>query len=156
MPHEDSMSVLHPCWFLLFSPRFQNCQNGSSISRVYPVNLALLEEIYKPETYEHLTADTLFKEVTSVNAINMTVYENRYQHLMDSNKRAQLSLKSVVERAKKNQAIYKYLSDPIMSGERLPDSSSEWTSGPTIISLVSLGLGVFSTITLVILSNRFL
>ena len=86
----------------------------------------------------------------------MTVFENRYQHLMDSNKRAQLSLKSIVERAKKNQAIYKYLSDPIMSGEWLPDStSSEWTSGPTIISLVSLGLGVFSIITLVILSYRF-
>ena len=73
--------------------------------------------LWSPETYEHLTADTLFKEVASVNAINMTVYENRYQHLMDSNKRAELSLKSVVERAKKNQAIYKYLSYPIMSGE---------------------------------------
>ena len=139
-----------------FPPRFQNSQNGSPISKVYPVNLALLQEIYEPETYEHLTADILFKEVTSVNAINMTVYENRYQHLMDSNKRAQLSLKSGVERAKKNQAIYKYLSDPIISGEWLPDStSSEWTSGPTIISLVFLGLVVFSTIMLVILSYRF-
>ena len=86
----------------------------------------------------------------------MTVYENRYQHLMDSNKRAQLSLKSVVGRVKKNQAIYKYLSDPIMSWEWLPDStSSEWTSGPTIISLVSLGIGVFLTIILVILPYRF-
>ena len=33
-----------------FPPRFQNCQNGSSISKVYPVNLALLQEIYEPET----------------------------------------------------------------------------------------------------------
>ena len=42
-----------------FPPRFRNCQNGLSISKVYPVNLALLQEMYEPENYEYLTPDTI-------------------------------------------------------------------------------------------------
>ena len=66
---------------------------------------------------------------------------------MASSEKAHLNLKATIERARKNQAVFKYLSDPIICEEWLPYFiSSQRTSGPNILSTAIFGLFIFSTV----------
>ncbi len=137
--------------------RFSNCDPAESSGKLFPVNLPLLQALVEDESkVASIQANTLYHEPPNVLFQNFSMYSNEYENIIATNQKAHINMKEAVARARKNQAVFKYLSDPILSGEWLPLSTqSEWTTGPTIMSFVNFALTIGCVCALTILTIRY-
>ncbi len=139
-----------------FPPRFRNCQNNPSNSVLFPVNLPLLQSVVEDETkFDQITPDTVYAAPAEINFSNLSFFENNFRNMKAVNQKAHINLQDAVQRAKSNMKVFQYMTDPIMSGEWLPESTTnEWTSGPTIMSIITLIMSTICSIAIIILAFR--
>ncbi len=137
--------------------RFSNCDPAESAGRLFPVNLPLIQALVEDEaTVAKIQSNTLYHSPPTVLFQNFSLYDNKYEAIIAANQKSHINMKEAVARSKQNQAVYKYLSDPILNGEWLPLSTqNEWTTGPTILSFVNFAMTLVCICILVALSIRF-
>ncbi|CAC5398186.1 unnamed protein product [Mytilus coruscus] len=80
--------------FLYLPPRLGKCQNHSdSITTLHPVNLALIQHFFSPETYNSIMGDTTFAQPIDLTIPNFHIYNHTFSNILAQDKQYHLSLK---------------------------------------------------------------
>ncbi|CAC5398190.1 unnamed protein product [Mytilus coruscus] len=139
--------------FLYLPPRLGKCQNHSdSITTLHPVNLALIEHFFSPETYNSIMGDTTFAQPIDLTIPNFHIYNHTFSNILAQDKQYHLSLKRMAQAASKEETIFTSLSEPLVDGE-LP-VSSDWPDRNGIISIAALGLTALLALVCLVLFRR--
>ena len=103
----------------LFLPKkIEQCQNHSdSITTLHPVNLALIQQFFSTETYNSLMGDTTFTEPVTMNIPNFRIYNHSFSKFIAQDQDLHLSLKRIAQATKKDQVVFKSLSEPLLDGQ---------------------------------------
>ncbi|CAC5376587.1 unnamed protein product [Mytilus coruscus] len=139
--------------FLYLPPRLGKCQNHSdSITTLHPVNLALIQHFFSPETYNSIMGDTTFAQPIDLTIPNFHIYNHTFSNILAQDKQYHLSLKRMAQAASKEETIFTSLSELLVDGE-LP-VSSDWPDLNGIISIAALGLTALLALVCLVLFRR--
>ena len=120
----------------------RECANTSAnMSITYPVNLALLSHFFSSDLLKSISGDTTFSKPTVPAIPTFDIFEHNFSKIIANDKEAHLSLKVMVQQAKKQQKIYKTLSHRIWANfQNIPQSFLvDWSP---IAAYVSLGMNL--------------
>ena len=96
--------------------RWDGCHHKhQEISKVHPVNLALLQEYFSDKQLKHITSQTTFHRPLNVSIPPFKIYENNLSEIIANDKMAHLSLKRMINMSKKNQMFFASLADSMFS-----------------------------------------
>ncbi|CAC5369234.1 unnamed protein product [Mytilus coruscus] len=139
--------------FLYLPPRLGKCQNHSdSITTLHPVNLALIQHFFSPETYNSSMGDTTFAQPIDLTIPNFHIYNHTFSNILAQDKQYHLSLKRMAQAASKEETIFTSLSEPWVDGEQ--PVSSDWPDLNGIISIAALGLSALLALVCLVLFRR--
>ena len=128
-------------------PHLQNCGKATSttITRLHPINLALLLHFKQLDSINHLNGDSLFPHPVDIPTPNFKLYNHSFTKMVAQNLKEDLSLKHMVAKAKADEVIYRNLAEPVL--EDISNNPSSilwltsnwwWTLIPIIVSALSL------------------
>ena len=128
-------------------PHLQNCGVDASnkVSKLHPVNLALLLHFKDMENINHLDGNTLFPHPVDFPTPKFKLYNHTFATALAQDVKEHLSLKHMVAKAKANAVIYRNLAEPVLTDIDAdpssiigPSSNWLWFFIPTIISDLAL------------------
>ena len=118
-------------------PMLRSCGNISkSVSKLHPVNLALLQYFHNSENHNFIFGDTLFETVFDPKIPPIKIYNSQYKRFITQDKKEHLNLKEVVEATKRNEEIYENSADALL--QMIPASSDSWST--TVMCLAGASL----------------
>ena len=138
----DHMSILN---------RITNCDNNGKLTKTYPVNLAVLHHFFNDEL-SHIGPDTVFNAPIHYKIPSFDIYKHKLHELIAKDDKVKLNLKKMAASAKNNQRIYQSISEPILSGEWLPENT--WTSNLGLVSISAMATSIFTLIICAFLAYR--
>ena len=116
-------------------PLFHSCMHPSdNITKIFPVNLAILQHFFHPDKHELINPDTLFKNEITIKIPNFQIFDHKFSKLLASDQQSHLSLKRMAEATKSEQKIYKSLSEPLIEG------TLDINADPPFIIYTALGI----------------
>ncbi|XP_046574610.1 uncharacterized protein LOC124282624 [Haliotis rubra] len=128
---------------LYYPAAFGTCHNTSEkLTRLHPVNLALLQHFFDPSTLATIAGDTNFKKAIQIQIPDFHIYSHKSSKILAQDKNTHLSLRRIAERAKNDQTIFQNLAEPLLDGQIAVPSS--WPDTNTIIVLISTSISVLS------------
>lgn len=132
-------------------PRLSEClQDTEKVSKLYPVNLALLHNFFEIDQLHNILGDSTLDTYWNISIPNFTLFDHHFKKLIANDKVAELSLKRIAEKAKNNEIVYQSLSDPILNGDLF--SVNTWNSPSGYIAMSALCLcfilGIFLLLTM--------
>lgn len=135
---------------LYFAQRLVKCYNSSSdFSVLHPVNLALVHEFFYQQQFDSILGNSLFTSPVQLSLPNFSFYKHYFSKILAADAKTHLNLKKIASAAKKDEMIFKTLSEPLLSGDISLQSS--WPDTNTILSstaLVIAGLSLFAFVVL--------
>ncbi|KAK3099326.1 hypothetical protein FSP39_002667 [Pinctada imbricata] len=135
---------------LFFSPRLVNCYNSSStMTRVHPVNLALLQEFFDESKLNSIFGDTTFPTPINLTIPEFQMFNHSFSNIVANDQKMHLSLKRIAKATREDQKVFKSLAEPILDGQIKLEPS--WPSNTDIIALVSLSVAALCMVVLAIL-----
>ena len=92
-----------------FPSRISTCNNNfNSITKVYPVNLAILNYFFSSTEIQNILGDSSYSDPFYIeNFPKIKIYESKYKNLVAKDQIDHLSLEKVTKRIKENLPIYK-------------------------------------------------
>ena len=104
---------------------FHNCVNYTGqITKIYPVNLAILQHFFGPKAHEKINPDSMFTKEIQISIPHFQIYNHKFQNILAIERRQHLSLERMVQSAKLKQTIYQSLAEPFMDGTLSLDSDN--------------------------------
>ena len=98
-------------------PLLHNCLNNSdNITKNFPVNLAILQHFFNPETHDTIKPDSLFTNEIKINIPQFQIYNHKFYDVIATDQQNHLSLKRMAQAAKTEQSIYRSLTEPFLDG----------------------------------------
>ena len=98
--------------------RINNCHFvQSQITKLYPVNLGLLQHFFDEISLNFASGDTLYDHVFNASIPHFQLFEHKFSKTMALDQKLHLSLKHMADSAKNNSVIYQSLVDPIVDGQ---------------------------------------
>ena len=89
-------------------PRLTACQNTTNnIIKLHPLNLALLQQFFKPSVIKHINADTAFLRPVNISTPAFKIYKHKMNNILADDVKSHLSLKRMADRAKNDETIFK-------------------------------------------------
>ena len=89
-------------------PRLTACQNETrNITKLHPINLALLQEFFDPSMTEHIYADTTFQKPLNVSTPTFKIYDHEMNQIIAYDTKAHLNLRKMSDKAKIDEIIFK-------------------------------------------------
>ena len=127
---------------IYFPPRLTHCVKANNASKVYPVNLAMLNHFYDQEQLIHIEADTMFDQPPLLpSAKTFNLFKHNLSDLIANDDAIDLNLRKIAHSIKNNKVVFQNLADPILDSlEDLDvDSLFNWNS---ILTLVNAAFSV--------------
>ncbi|XP_071083944.1 uncharacterized protein [Haliotis cracherodii] len=131
---------------IFFPASFSSCTNSTThLTRLHPVNLALLQHFFDDSTLSAIAGDTTFKRAISITNIpQFHLYSHNFSHFLARDNQDHLSLKRMVASAKKDETVFQNLAEPLLDGEiNIPNS---WPDTNAFIVIASTIMSSFSVI----------
>lgn len=129
--------------FITIPPKIKGCsKRHKSVSKLYTVNLGLLQMFFSSAQLKDLAADTLLDDPLNVSIPHFHFVNNKYSSIVAQERQNQLSLNTIVEQTKQQNAVFQSMSDLIMAGH--VKSTSFGTSMNEIITYLSVALSVIT------------
>ena len=129
-------------------PMIHSCGNISkSVSKLHPVNLALLQYFHNSGTHKFILGDTLFNAVFDPKLPPIKFYNSHYTRFIAQDKKEHLNLKEVVEATKRNEDIYENSADALL--QMFPTYSDSWSitiaclAGASLLTSMTVATGLF-------------
>ena len=106
--------------------RINNCHSNSNqqITKLYPVNLALLQSFFDDKQINAILGDTLYSKRLNATVPNFKLYEHEFSNTLTKDHKLRLDLKQMAHYAKNNASIYQSIIDPIFAGDWQPQEKS--------------------------------
>lgn len=135
-----------------FPPQLSSCEkNSTAITKLYPVNLALLQNFFNSSRLAAFYPDTVFVTPIQVNIPSFKMYNHTMSNLMTADAKDHLSLRKMVNATKHDQIIYKSLTEPLLAGIITPNTRG--LEIPSILAYISFA---FTIVILFLLGLVFL
>lgn len=139
-------SFTTPNFFL--APRLTTCHNTSrDVTKVHPVNLALMQNFFDNSKLEHIFADTTFSSPINMSIPNFKLYNHDMHNIMADDKQSHLSLSRMAEAAKKDAKIFQSLAEPLLDGQI--SIQTQWPDLNAILVLITMSTTAISIMLLV-------
>ena len=98
--------------------RLTTCQNETqNITKLHPLNLALLQQFFDPSVIKHIYADTAFIRPLNISTPAFKIYKHEMNNILADDVKSHLSLKRMAHKGKNDEIIFKALSEPLLEGE---------------------------------------
>jgi hypothetical protein len=130
-----------------------SCRNSQNITKLHPVNLALLQHFFHPDILSEIIANTTFQNPISIKIPSFKIYKHKMNAILTKDKTLDLSLQSVIQRTKQDNKIYSNLAEPLLDGEI--QLQSDWPNTNDILTYIACGLTIFYTLWLMWLFYKF-
>ena len=119
-------------------PRLAACHtiSNDTITKVHPVNLALLQNFFNDSALQQITGNSLFQNPLKVNVPNFRIYNHTMSSIMADDRKSHLNLKKMAEVTRKDSVVFQSLSDSLLSGEISIDE--DWPSQDDILLYVTM------------------
>ena len=83
-------------------PRLAACQNHSqSVTKLHPVNLAMLQQFFDSTNLQNITGDSMYDILPDVNLPHFNVYNHSITTMLADDRKIHLSLDKMAQKAKK-------------------------------------------------------
>ena len=129
-------------------PRLTACQNtANNITKLHPLNLALLQQFFEPSVVKHINADTAFLRPVNISTPAFKIYKHKMNNILADDVKSHLSLKRMADKAKNNETIFKTLSEPLLEGELSLNTS--WPDINAILIFLTSTLTIGSVIAII-------
>ena len=132
--------------------QIDGCKHIDSISKVFPVNLALLHHFFSWDDLKGITGNTYFKNPMDINVPKFNLVEHKFSNMVAKDQKYQLNLKKMAEAAKNNEKIYQDLTDPIYSGEWLP--LDDHLNLQNLLSYLAIGYCILLTVAFIVMAIK--
>lgn len=125
-------------------PRLTVCHNHSTqITKLHPVNLVLLQELFDKRTTEHMFADTTFVHPVNVSIPSFNLYKHAMHDIIADDTKSHLSLKKMAVKAKQDAVIFQSLTEPLLEGDIA--INADWPDLNAILIIVTMSVMVLSS-----------
>jgi hypothetical protein len=95
---------------ITYHPKLVHCQeNQQTITRLYPVSLALLQAFFGSVHVKSYLGDTYFKNMVNVSVPDFKLYKHKFNSILASDQIDHLSLIKMVKAAKSDEKIFQNL-----------------------------------------------
>ena len=102
---------------VLFQSSITQCTNSKdTVTKLYPVNLALLHNFFNDKELAEILANTTFVNPLSVILLHLQIYQHKMSGVLLDDHHFDLSLKHITQRTKNNSKIYGTLTDAYLDG----------------------------------------
>ena len=129
-------------------PRLISCPNQSrNITKLHPINLALLQEFFDYSKTEHIYADTTFIKPLNVSTPAFKIYNHEIKQVLADDTKTHLNLRKMAAKAKNDEIIFKSLSEPMLDGQIT--INSDWPDFNAILIFIAGGLAVGALVAIV-------
>ena len=146
IPCECSVST--PQMYL--PPRLAACKNHSdSVTKLHPVNLALLQKIFNSSDLSNITGNSMFTILPDVDVPTFKMYNHSMSAILADDKAQHLSLTKMAEKAKKDAVIFKSLTEPLLYGDLTLDK--DWFSTELFLLYGTMATAAISIIGLILM-----
>lgn len=130
---------------LYLPPRLVNCyQSQQNFTILHSFNLALLQQFFDENKLANLLGDTIFPKPIDLKVPLFKIFNHSMDKVIADDHRYQLSLNKMAEAAKKDETIFKQLSEPLIDG--LINIPSSWPDTNAILIFTTMGGTVVSLI----------
>lgn len=136
-------SVTSPGIYL--PPRLDRCHNGSDITKLHPVNLALLQQFFDLASLRHISGDTLFENPQEVDIPSFHMYEHNMSSILANDQKQHLSLQRMAKSAQADQQIYENLAHSLAANNWNELEPSSWPLSTKVTSYLALALAALAT-----------
>ena len=126
-------------------PRLTACQNETqNVTKLHPLNLALLQQFFDSLVIKHIYADTAFLRPINISTPVFKIYKHKMNNILADDIKTHLSLKRMADKAKNDETIFKTLSEPLLEGELSLNTS--WPDINAILIFISTTLTIGSVL----------
>ena len=113
-------------------PRLASCHNKTkNITKLHPVNLALLQQFFDTPTLKNMTGNSLFEDMPEIDVPQFQLYNHTLNNVLADDTKKHLSLKKMAQKAKKDAVIFQSLTEPLLYGDISLDQG--WLSTQDIL-----------------------
>ena len=119
-------------------PRLAACHANlnDTITKVHPVNLALLQNFFNDSKLQQINGNSLFQNPLQVNVPRFSIYNHTMSSIIADDRKSHLNLKKMAEVTKKDSMVFQSLSDSLLSGEI--SIEDDWPSQDDILLYVTM------------------
>ena len=129
-------------------PRITACMNETrNVTKVHPVNLALLQEFFDSSLTEHIYTDTIFEKPLNVSTPAFKIYDHEMTQVLADDTKSHLNLRKMADKAKNDEIIFKSLSEPMLDGQIAINAN--WPDFNAILIFISGGLAIGASLALI-------
>ena len=100
---------------LYLPQRLSDCQE-STISKLHPINLAVLQQFFNDTSLQAIDSKTLFKNPLNVEVPHFRLYNHSMSQIITDDRKSHLSLQKMAEAAKKDAMAFRTLTEPLLAG----------------------------------------
>lgn len=131
---------------MILPPTLTQCKNSiDNITKVFPVNLILLQHFFNQEQLKFIQADSTFsREIHVDNLPQFKLYNHSFSAFLANDQKMHLNLSKMVERTKNDKIIFENLAEPLLEG--LIDVTSSW---PDLNGILALAGTVVASVTFI-------
>ena len=139
---------------LIFQSPLTQCDNETgSISKVYPVNLALLQHFFNDTQLETVLANTTYEQQMAVIIPKLKIYKHKMSGLIAKDQKFDLSLKKIAERVRNSSTIYNSISDAYLDGQ-FTFNEDDIIDIKLILTIIGLTLATINFLTILYLFRK--
>ena len=149
-----------PCKCSLAADKFlipavlHGCHNATdSITKLHPINLAILQHFLSDELLASVHGDSFTIKPLSAAIPAFHLFTHKFSQFVAADQNVKLNLKRIISAAKQNQQIFQTLSDPILAGW-LDNKADAFTMTTSVCAYIACILGIVSLITSAILFRK--
>ena len=139
---------------ILFQSSVTQCSNSKdTVTKLYPVNLALLHSFFNDKELADILANTTFNNPLKVILPNFNIYKHHMSHILSDDHNFDLSLKHISRKVRNNSKIYRTLTDAYLDGQfsLINDTTFDYK---LLINIIALALSVLNAIVVFFLFRK--
>ena len=134
---------------IVFQSPLTQCENQTgTISKVYPINLALLQHFFNDTQLENVLANTTYEKYMSVVIPDLKIFKHKMSGILAQDKKFDINLKQIAERVKNSSTIYNSISDAYLD-EQFSFDNGDPFDFKLLLSIVGLSLAVINFFTII-------
>ena len=121
--------------------RWDGCHHDSTtISKVHPVNLALLQEYFTENELKNITSETTFKTAINITTPPFKIFNHGISEIISNDKQSHMNLQKMINISKQNKLMFTSLADSMYN-----EASYTQESFPKELLLAILGTALAAT-----------
>ena len=133
------------------APRLTSCHNRIRIiTKLHPVNLAIMQHFFDNSQTENIFADTTFASPVNLSVPDFKLYRHHMHQIIVDDTSSHLSLSKMANAAKRGATIFQNLAEPLLDGQL--SISPAWPDLNAVLIFITM---VTTSISIILFSWTF-